>query len=103
MNTACRCRASPTAEVLDRLLRGVPLDDGAARFDGISIERRDDDGATVRVVLHEGRNREVRRLWSAVGHEVTKLARIRYGPVALPRDLPAGSWRDLPASLAQGL
>jgi 23S rRNA pseudouridine2605 synthase len=54
------------------------------------------DTAVFKVVLHEGRNREVRRLWEAVGHKVIRLIRVRYGPIELPPDLPAGQWRALP-------
>lgn len=93
----------PTREVLDRLLEGVPLDDGPARFDSLKIEQSDDESTAVRVILHEGRNREVRRLWAAVGHEVTKLTRARYGPIELPRDLPVGTSRDLPETLVERL
>jgi 23S rRNA pseudouridine2605 synthase len=93
----------PRRETLDRLLKGVQLDDGPARFDSIRIEEASDERTSVRVTLHEGRNREVRRLWSTVGHEVLRLARVRYGPVELPRDLPPGKWRDVPAPLLERL
>lgn len=83
-------RGQPTPATLERLLRGVQLDDGMARFDRIVPT-----DASFLVTLHEGRNREVRRLWQAVGHEVSRLARVRYGPLQLPRDLRPGQWRAL--------
>ncbi|MGH8132041.1 MAG: pseudouridine synthase, partial [Steroidobacteraceae bacterium] len=107
-----RLRGRPGPEVIGKLLAGVTLEDGPARFDRIAkgawdegaagagggrSRGGDDPGAgkagshsTWRVVLHEGRNREVRRLWEAVGFEVSRLLRIRYGPVELPRDLRPG-------------
>ena len=94
-----RVRSHPDRETLDVLRRGVELEDGWARFDRIEAEASTDGHAWFRVVLHEGRNREVRRLWSAVGHEVSRLMRIRYGPVELPRDLRPGQSRLLPAEL----
>lgn len=98
-----RVRSHPDRETLDVLRRGVELEDGWARFDRIEAEASTDGHAWFRVVLHEGRNREVRRLWSAVGHEVRRLMRIRYGPVELPRDLRPGQSRLLPAELVAAL
>lgn len=98
-----RVRSHPNRETLDTLRRGVELDDGWASFDRIESEASTDGHAWYRVILHEGRNREVRRLWSAVGHEVTRLMRIRYGPVVLPRDLRPGESRLLPADLVAEL
>ena len=59
--------------------------------------------ATFKVILREGRNREVRRMWFAVGHEVARLSRTRYGPVALPEDLPPGKWRSIPIEIMDGV
>jgi len=88
-----RVRGRPPASVIDQLREGVQLDDGPARFDRIIQDESDGGHTTFRVVLHEGRNREVRRLWSAAGFEVSRLLRIRYGPVELPRELRPGTWR----------
>jgi 23S rRNA pseudouridine2605 synthase len=91
-----RVRGHPSAAVLGRLLEGVQLEDGPARFDRIESQPTPAGGqAWFRVVLHEGRNREVRRLWLAVGHEVSRLTRLRYGTVRLPEDLRPGQWRLL--------
>ncbi len=80
-----------------RLLHtGVTLEDGDARFDSIEQTRIEGSHAWYRVVLREGRNREVRRLWQAVDSEISRLLRIRYGPVQLPRDLAGGQWQLLP-------
>lgn len=99
-----KVQGKPSPATLARLREGVQLDDGPARFDSLQAEAADASTSSFKVVLHEGRNREVRRIWSIVGHEVIKLSRLRYGPVELPRDLPAGKWRDAPdqaiASLA---
>jgi 23S rRNA pseudouridine2605 synthase len=103
-----RLRGRPGPEVIRLLLKGVPLEDGLARFDRISTETAEgaaepEDVAsthsTFRVVLHEGRNREVRRLWNAAGFEVSRLLRIRYGPVEVPRDMRPGTSRTVSAEL----
>jgi 23S rRNA pseudouridine2605 synthase len=87
-----------------RLLRdGVPLEDGRAAFDNIEHTRLEGTHAWYKVVLCEGRNREVRRLWQAVGSEVSRLQRVRYGPVVLPSALPAGGWQLLEPALLEGL
>ncbi len=92
-----RLRGRPSAETLARLRHGVELGDGPARFDSVrATEGRAGGGHTwYRVTLREGRNREVRRLWLAVGCEVSRLMRLRYGPLELPRDLRPGQWRRL--------
>src|ERR1700716_135254 len=103
-----RLRGRPGPQVLRQLLAGVQLGDGPARFDRISSQAPDEEGAgrghsALRVVLHEGRNREVRRLWSAVGFEVSRLLRIRYGSVELPRDLRPGEARSADPALISAL
>src|SRR5213082_2564815 len=82
-----RIRGRPSEFAIRQLLDGVTLEDGPARFDDIVQDETDGSHTTFRVVLHEGRNREVRRIWSAIGFEVSRLMRIRYGPIELPRDL----------------
>ena len=94
-----RSRDILSAAQLRLLQSGVMLEDGVAGFDSISQTRIEGTHAWYRAVLREGRNREVRRLWQAVGSEISRLLRIRYGPVQLPRELPAGQWQMLDAAL----
>ncbi len=93
-----RSRDILTPAQLQQLRTGVRLEDGAARFDSIVQTRIEGSHAWYRVVLREGRNREVRRLWQAAGSDVSRLSRSRYGPVQLPEELAAGSWRVLDAA-----
>ena len=91
---------------MEKLRRGVMLDDGPAAFD--SIEATDPRAASAanrwsRVALKEGRKREVRRLFEAVGARVSRLLRVRYGPIELPRDLEPGRWRELSSARVQEL
>ena len=90
-----RVRGTPGREVIERLRRGVVLDDGPARFDRISAESTEGNHSWFRVSLHEGRNREVRRLFEHEGFVVSRLTRIRYGNCELPRDLRAGAFKAL--------
>jgi 23S rRNA pseudouridine2605 synthase len=79
----------------ERLLQGLEIDGQTCAFK--SIEDGGGEGANrwYRVVITEGRNREVRRLFEAVGHAVSRLIRVRYGSVVLPRGLRRGLWVDL--------
>jgi 23S rRNA pseudouridine2605 synthase len=92
---AVRVLGALSNEEKQRLLDGVQLDDGAAQF--ASIEDGGGEGANCwyRVTIAEGRNREVRRMFEAVGHAVSRLIRIRYGAMMLPRGLRRGAWLEL--------
>jgi 23S rRNA pseudouridine2605 synthase len=87
-------KGAPAPDTLERLRAGVELDDGPARASRVRVLRRQGKTAILTLVLQEGRKREVRRLLEAVGHPVTRLVRVRFGPVRLG-DLPAGQWREL--------
>ncbi len=80
---------------LDKLLTGIELADGLARF--LKVEPAGGTGANrwYRVVVKEGRNRLVRRMWEACGVTVSRLIRIRYGPICLPPGLALGRFREL--------
>ena len=92
---AVRVLGGLSAEEKQRLLSGVQLGDGVAQFG--SIEEGGGEGANCwyRVTISEGRNREVRRMFEAVGHAVSRLIRIRYGAMVLPRGLKRGAWMEL--------
>jgi 23S rRNA pseudouridine2605 synthase len=95
---AVRVLGALNKEEKQMLLDGVKLDDGVAQFG--SIEDGGGEGANCwyRVTISEGRNREVRRMLEAVGHAVSRLIRIRYGAMALPRGLKRGAWMELDES-----
>ena len=98
---AVRVLGALSKEERQRLLDGVELEDGFAQFK--SIEEGGGEGANCwyRVTIAEGRNREVRRMLEAVGHAVSRLIRIRYGAMTLPRGLRRGHWMELgPVDLA---
>ena len=80
-----------------KLLDGVRLDDGMAQFGSIENGGGEGSNCWYRVTISEGRNREVRRMLEAVGHAVSRLIRIRYGAMMLPRGLKRGAWMELDA------
>ena len=95
---AVRVLGALSNEEKKRLLEGVVLEDGSAQF--TSIEAGGGEGANCwyKVTLSEGRNREVRRMFEAVGHAVSRLIRIRYGAMVLPRGLKRGAFVELDES-----
>ncbi|MEX0447146.1 23S rRNA pseudouridine(2605) synthase RluB [Xenorhabdus sp. SGI246] len=80
---------------LRQLKQGVQLEDGPASFKTISFKGGEGINQWYNVTLTEGRNREVRRLWEAVGVQVSRLIRVRYGDINLPKGLPRGGWAEL--------
>ncbi|WP_243042459.1 pseudouridine synthase [Dyella sedimenti] len=91
----CRVHGEVPDEVIEKLKAGVELEDGPARFDEIAVISRGGSHSWFRVVIREGRNREVRRLWDSQGFLVSRLKRIRYGSVELPRNLRRGDCEAL--------
>jgi 23S rRNA pseudouridine2605 synthase len=80
----------PTPAALRRLRDGVDLDDGRTAPAKVALV----EPTVLRITIHEGRNRQVRRMCEAVGHPVTRLVRTRIGPLA-DRRLRPGEWRAL--------
>lgn len=92
---AVRVLGALSNEEKSRLLEGVQLDDGKATFGSIEDGGGEGSNCWYRVTISEGRNREVRRMLEAVGHAVSRLIRIRYGAMVLPRGLKRGAWMEL--------
>lgn len=82
-------------EKIRQLTTGVQLEDGPASFKTVSFRGGEGINQWYNVTLTEGRNREVRRLWEAVGVQVSRLIRVKYGDIDLPKGLPRGGWTEL--------
>lgn len=92
---AVRVRGDIDELMLERLRAGVELEDGLARFTDIQFHGGEGANAWYHVVLMEGRNREVRRLWESQKVTVSRLKRVRFGPVVMPSTLIQGRWLEL--------
>lgn len=92
---AVRVYGQVTPEMLKTLMKGVMLEDGIAKFKKIEFRGGEGTNGWYHVVLSEGRNREVRRLWESQGVEVSRLIRVRYGKLHMPRSLDRGSFIEL--------
>ena len=92
---AVRVLGALSNEEKQKLLDGVRLDDGMAQFGSIEDGGGEGSNCWYRVTISEGRNREVRRMLESVGHAVSRLIRIRYGAMVLPRGLKRGAWMEL--------
>jgi len=92
----------PDERKLIRLKRGVVLEDGEARVVSFSILRRGEKNSWIRVVVTEGRNRLVKRMFSAIRHPVLKLKRVEFGPIKLG-ELPIGQFRYLTSEEMESL
>jgi 23S rRNA pseudouridine2605 synthase len=90
---AVRVHGAVNADMLRQLSQGVELDDGMAKFDQIVDGGGEGTNHWYHVVLKEGKNREVRRLWESVGVEVSRLVRVRYDSFNLPKWLKPGKYR----------
>ncbi|MCE9678657.1 23S rRNA pseudouridine(2605) synthase RluB [Shewanella sp. AS1] len=93
---AVRTFGEVTDACVQRLRSGVTLEDGPAHFDKVKPAGGEGMNKWWHVSLAEGRNREVRRLWESQEIQVSRLIRIRYGMIELPKSLPRGGWVELP-------
>lgn len=92
---AARIYGEVSEEQIDQLTLGVMLEDGKARFNKVTYVGGEGRNAWYHVTLKEGRKREVRRLWEAVGLKVSRLIRIKYAGIDLDPDLKTGQFREL--------
>lgn len=98
-----RVHGEITDEILSRLQQGVQLEDGLAKLKLLEVQESRGANSWCRIVLKEGRNREVRRLWGSQGLQVSRLIRTRYGTITLPRELNEGKYVELSDSKVEQL
>ena len=90
-----RVHGRVTPKIIERLQDGIRLEDGLASFTDIQLRPSKRSNQWLQVVLQEGRNREVKRMFESQGLQVTRLLRVRFGPIALDESLPKGKHRIL--------
>ena len=99
---ASRVLGEVSADALENMLNGVECEDGVLKFDQIRDAGGSGANHWYHVILHQGRYREVRRLWESQGIKVSRLKRVRYGSIILPRSLRQGNWIELePAQIKE--
>ncbi len=92
---AVRILGEVSDQLITKLTKGVELEDGEAHFDDIKYSGGEGANKWYHVVVSEGRNRLVRRLWESQDKVVSRLMRVRYGPIVLPENLKAHCYREL--------
>ncbi len=87
-----------TRKIVQKLVDGVKLEDGLARFTDVQEGKKGKTNQWFAMVIMEGRTREVRRLWESQNLQVSRLKRVRYGDIFLPANLKQGSYKELSKS-----
>lgn len=100
---AVRVHGTVTPHILQKLQRGVKLEDGMAHFEKITEAGGEGSNRWFNVIVKEGRNRLVRRLWESQNLQISRLMRVRFGSITLPRGLHRGQWQELELEAMQSL
>lgn len=100
---AVRVLGELTPEQMKQLTKGIELEDGMAQFGSLEFVGGEGSNRWYRVTIQEGRNREVRRMFEAIGLTVSRLIRTRFGEVVLPSNLRRGRWEELSPEMATAL
>ena len=90
-----RVHGNVTDNIIEKLVEGVDLEDGFAKFTDVQGGRKGNTNQWFAMVIMEGRTREVRRLWESQGLEISRLKRVRYGNLFLPAHLKQGAFKEL--------
>ncbi|HHU94349.1 MAG TPA: rRNA pseudouridine synthase [Alcaligenaceae bacterium] len=100
---AVRVLGELTPEQMKQLTQGIELEDGMAQFGSLEFVGGEGSNRWYRVTINEGRNREVRRMFEAVGLTVSRLIRTRFGEIVLPSNLRRGRWEEFSPEMATAL